>query len=181
MGRPLMHERTTNAVIDGRRFHGNTKHRGTTDAALRPLYVRWTLMINRCENPRNKRFARYGGRGIRICERWRNDFSLFVADMGLPPTPGHTLERIDNDGNYEPGNVRWATVREQNRNTGSNRLITAHGETLCVAEWAERLGCSESTLRDRLSRGWSLERAVSEPPSLSHRERRLGKHERSVA
>lgn len=86
-----------------------------------PLYERWGSMWSRCSNPNVPCWDRYGGRGITVCERWR-DFRLFVADMGEPPSSKHSLDRIDNDGNYEPGNVRWATASEQARNRAPRRL-----------------------------------------------------------
>ena len=128
-----------------------------------PHRERWAGMIERCENPRCASFAHYGARGITVCERWRSSFANFLADMGTPPTTGHTLDRIDNDGNYEPGNVRWATMAEQNRNRRSNRLLTFCGDTMCIVEWGERLGLSGRSIRRRLGRGWSVERALGTP------------------
>ncbi len=94
-----------------------------------------------------------------MCEEWREDFTAFVRQMG-PKPPGSTLERIDNDGDYEPGNVRWATKAEQTRNTRRNRRLTIRGETMIVAEWARRAGVSYSALAQRLRRGVDAERAV---------------------
>lgn len=126
-------------------------------------YDVWAGMRDRCRNPHHQAFAHYGGRGIRVCARW-DDFAAFLADAGPRPSPRHSLDRFPNrDGNYEPGNVRWATMREQQRNRVNNRRIEFNGETLCVAEWAERLGMVASTLADRLSSGWSVERAMTAP------------------
>ena len=82
------------------------------------LYNRWLLMRRRCSDPKDKRYARYGGRGIRVCDEWQHSFEAFARDVGNPPVPGYSLDRINNDGNYEPGNVRWATASEQARNRG---------------------------------------------------------------
>lgn len=119
-------------------------------------------MIARCHNQRNNRFYRYGARGIVVCERWRGSFAVFRADMGPRPSPRHSLDRIDNDGNYAPGNVRWATPHEQGRNRSDNRFITWGGETMCLSDWGRRLGLSVSRLRWRLQR-WGVERALTAP------------------
>jgi hypothetical protein len=120
-------------------------------------------MIERCERSYHNRFHRYGGRGIRICERWRHDFEAFLADMGPLPGPRYSIERIDNDADYEPGNCRWATPKEQARNTRRNRLVTYAGRTLCVNAWAEELGMNRRTISARLKKGWSPEQALTLP------------------
>jgi hypothetical protein len=118
-------------------------------------------MRDRCNNPKRDHYDRYGGRGIKVCERW-NDFALFLEDMG-PRPPGATLDRKDNDGDYEPGNCRWATWTEQQNNRSSVRNITWKGETHNVTEWATILGVNKWTLATRLQRGWSEEQALSVP------------------
>lgn len=118
-------------------------------------------MLSRCLNPNAPHYADYGGRGITVCERWR-EFSNFYADMGAKP-PGLTLERIDNDKGYSPENCRWATREEQARNRRSNRLITYEGVTATLAETARRVGMGVTTLRGRLDAGWSVEEAITKP------------------
>jgi hypothetical protein len=140
----------------GKIIHGHAK-RGSTN----PVYVVWCAMISRCENPKNKNYAQYGARGIRVHSRWRNSFAAFLADVGERPIEGK-LERIDNDGNYEPGNVRWATQREQTRNTRRTVLLTFDGKTMCVADWAEALGIKRWTVYGRIKLGWPIERVLSE-------------------
>jgi hypothetical protein len=119
-------------------------------------------MISRCENPGNPKFHRYGARGISVSPKWRHDFAAFLADMGPKPSSGHSLDRINNDGNYEPGNCRWATPKQQIQNSSRVRLLTHNGLTLCLTEWAERLGIANSSLRSRLHRCASPERALSQ-------------------
>lgn len=109
----------------------------------------------------NKRWARYGGRGIQVCASW-HDFKNFFADMGDRP-PGMTIERIDNDGPYSKSNCRWADLKEQANNRSNSRLIEHNGETLTLAQWAERLGMAWETLDNRLRDGWSVARALTEP------------------
>ena len=112
----------------------------------RPEYECWRTMIRRCTNANHPSFASYGARGIRVCKRWHESFDAFVEDIGPRPSMNHSIDRIDNDGHYEPGNVRWATRREQCLNQpGHNHIVTIDGESLSVTEWAERAGISPST------------------------------------
>ena len=119
-------------------------------------------MIQRCHNPNHEKWPTYGGRGIAVCERWRKSFADFLADMGERPV-GTTIERIDVTGNYEPGNCRWATSREQHSNKRNSRKITIRGETLCLAEWEERSGTNRETISKRIARGINPESAVFSP------------------
>lgn len=118
-------------------------------------YRIWIAMRSRCNNPKTANYDKYGGRGIKVCERWDNSFAHFLADMGERP-PGLSIEREDNDGNYKPGNCRWATRSEQGRNMRRNRMVTHNGETLCMAAWAERLGIRWDTLYRRIKAKGSI-------------------------
>lgn len=134
-----------------------------------PEYGVWSGMRDRCENPANNRFHLYGARGISVCERWQQ-FEFFYEDMGPRPTAKHSIDRIDNDGNYQPGNCRWITMKEQANNTSANRLLTFNGVTLTLSQWSERLGINVGTLGHRTGRlGWSIERAFSEPVQQGRR------------
>jgi hypothetical protein len=118
-----------------------------------PEYNIWAGIKQRCCNPSSELFARYGARGITICDRWRESFEAFYADMGPRPTPQHTIERKNNDGNYEPGNCIWATMKVQERNRRNNRLLTHEGITATIAEWSERTGIAYATIYSRLRKG----------------------------
>jgi len=120
----------------------------------------WCDMRKRCYNPRSRMFKYYGGRHIRICKRW-DDFATFLADMGPRPSPKHSLDRVNNWADYQPDNCRWATRMEQMRNTRSNMLITHNGQTLCCAAWAEKLDLDKRIIWQRIKRGETPERALS--------------------
>ncbi len=155
-------------VISGRSLRAKTSRacgcqRTTHGGRNTPLYRRWRHMIQRCEVPQNIGFPLYGGRGIRVCHAWRVSFAAFAADMGEPPTSRHSLERIDVNGHYEPGNVRWATVYEQGRNKRNNHRISHDGLTLTLIEWSERLQINRATLAYRMHAGWSIADALTLP------------------
>lgn len=126
-----------------------------------PLYGLWCGIIARCENPKHATYKYYGGRGIKMCERWRRDFAAFVSDMGPRPGPRHSVDRKDGTKDYGPGNCKWSTQREQTRNTRFNRRLTLNGRTLTAVEWSEELGISYSALLMRLRRGWDPSRALT--------------------
>lgn len=138
------------------RLH-NTKH----GLHSTPEYKSWLAMVQRCSRPGTNGYERYAGRGIVVCDRWLT-IENFITDMG-PRPPGMTLERINNGGNYEPGNCRWATKKEQGRNKRNNRMITVGERTQCLSAWAEESGIKGDTVEKRLNRGWPAERAVFEP------------------
>lgn len=135
-----------------------------------PEYSVWCGMIARTENAKCTRFCNHGGRGIRICERWRSNFSNFYEDMGPRPSPHYSIDRIDNNGNYEPGNCRWATATQQARNTRRNRFLTFNGQTRCVSEWSNIIGVSPDALLMRLKNGWGVERALMTPLQRRYRK-----------
>lgn len=122
----------------------------------------WRQMHRRCECPRDQRYERYGGRGITVCEDW-NDFSVFLNwALSSGYSKGLSVERIDNDGNYEPSNCRWATPKEQANNTERNHRIEWNGENHTIAEWSEITRISEGTIWRRIYSGWTPERALTE-------------------
>ena len=125
-------------------------------------YGIWNAMKQRCLNHNNHAYRDYGGRGIKVCKHWL-DFRNFLADMGRRPTKSHTLDRKDNDGNYEPSNCRWATKTEQALNRRNNVKLTHNGTTLTRSQWATRLGIKDSTLAVRLKKGWPLHKALGTP------------------
>lgn len=126
-----------------------------------PEYQAWADMIIRCRNKRHPWYSSYGGRGIKICPQWLL-FSQFYRDMGKRPD-GHTLGRIDNNGDYSPSNCRWETRRQQSNNTRQNRLITFRGRTMTVAQWGREIGLCFQTMVSRFKIGWSVEKALTTP------------------
>ncbi len=134
------------------------QHRMST----KPEYISWGHMIQRCINPKDKRYQRYGGRGIKVYEKWRKSFSAFYEDMGPRPSPEHSIDRIDNNGDYEPSNCRWATREQQARNTSRTVLIEYKEEENTLKEWSVKLGISYEILSSRLKKKWSVERAFTQ-------------------
>ena len=126
-------------------------------------YTSWEGMKRRCFNPNYKKYASWGGRGITVCDRWKNSFENFFADMGLKPSPDHSLDRIDNNGNYQKNNCRWATKEQQVNNRKNNRLITIDGVTLNVKQWEKKKGFKTNVITKRLINGWSERDAVMTP------------------
>ena len=128
-----------------------------------PEYQIWAGMKSRCYNPKNRSFKDYGGRGIKVCERWLNSFEKFYADMGNRPTPKHTLDRKNVNGDYKPSNCRWVTQSEQHNNKRNNNLITFEGKTLTETQWRKRMGLGRNLIRRRIAEGWSVEKALTTP------------------
>lgn len=133
-------------------------------------YNIWAGMKARCYNRRSASWLRYGGRGIDVCARWRDDFEAFLADMGLRPGREYSLDRIDVNKGYSPENCRWATQAEQQNNRRDNLMIEAFGDCMTPSQWEARFGVSASTIRNRLSAGWGAEDAVSKPKRVLSRD-----------
>lgn len=146
-----------------RHYHGK---------ANTPEYTAWQDMKARCNNPF---FVHYHGKGITVCDRWKNSFEDFLADVGKKPSKTHSIGRKDNDGNYCPSNAGWETVYQQSNNTSRNRRFEFNGETLNIQQWATKTGMKHKTLSGRLDRGWTIEQALTIPVGCGHLKYRLPK------
>lgn len=155
----------------------NSSHGHTRGGSVSREYNSWANAKNRCYNEACPCYADYGGRGIRMADEWVNDFSAFLQYVG-PAPKGTTLDRVDVDGHYAPGNVRWATKKEQARNRRSNRILTVNGVRRTVTEWSEISGIGRSTISARIARGLSAEDALSQP--LDRRQSHNGKMNRGA-
>lgn len=133
-------------------------------------YSIWCGMKDRCYNENNERYSYYGGRGIKICDRWLESFENFVKDMPPIPGPKYSIDRINNDGNYEKGNCRWATAKQQANNKSNNHLLTYKGQTKNVQEWAGFLGINRLTIKSRIKMGWTDEEILCIPVGVSREE-----------
>ena len=128
------------------------------------LYNIWRGIKERCYRPKHLRFDKYGGRGIHICDEWKNSFENFkIWAINNGYDESLTIERIDVDGNYEPNNCRWATNKEQQNNKRNNRRITWNGVIKTLAEWSDVVGIKKTTLKERLNAGWDVEKALTTP------------------
>lgn len=161
------------SAITQNRGRGRPKGSVKIDANLRhPLYMTWARMRDRCNNPNSALYHRYGARGIKVCERWDN-FRYFVSDMGPKPDVHHSIERIDNDGGYDPFNCIWAMPEQQQNNKRNCRYITHEGRKLTVAQWAREFGIEYNLFWRRLQRMSFLEAAA-----LGPKPQTLGSHRR---
>ena len=127
------------------------------------LFSIWKSMLTRCLNPNNKSYKYYGGKGVSVCDEWKNNFQAFY-DWAISHgyTDNLTLDRMDSIGNYCPQNCRWVTMKEQNENKSNNRKISALGETLTLSQWSQKTGINITTLKSRIDKlGWSEEKAIS--------------------
>lgn len=142
--------------------HPRLRHGFTKKSNKNPEYPIWNAMLSRCNNPKNNAYSRYGGRGIKVCERWL-DFVNFISDVGRRPSKIHSLERMNNDGNYCPENVKWGTPDEQRSNRSDNRLIEYHGIVKPLFLLAREFNIKPSVIHKRLKRGWDLEKSLTLP------------------
>lgn len=154
-----MAESSVGTLAGEKQYPANATHRMTKSAE----YKIWTDIKTRCFNKNRKDYGRYGGRGITMHAEWVRSFEAFYRDLGPRPSPEHSVDRYpNNDGNYEPGNVRWATRSEQARNKRNNCSLTINGTTKLIIEWAEESGTDFLVIWKRIKRGWSPERSVFE-------------------
>lgn len=152
------------------------------------IYGIWSSMKSRCSNIKDEyHYKHYFSRGITVCDEWKNDFMNFYNwSMENGYSDDLEIDRIDNDGNYEPSNCQWITHKENNNKRGNNRIIKAFGETHTLTEWADKYGMSVDTLSSRLTRGWNIERALTEPIRNAGKrmwktnERRVNQNEQSI-
>jgi len=159
----LWREASSIRVTASNTTHGQTHTR---------TYRTWWNMLKRCQDPNRHNFYRYGGRGIKVCKRWE-EFANFLADMGHAPN-GLSLDRLDNDGDYEPGNCAWRTHMEQCYNKESTIRVTCFGETMTLKEWSERTGVPPKVIWNRISSKWETERALTQPWRKMTRKSHLG-------
>ena len=163
LGKYLLSGDTTSCGCRRRKILAETTKRQTTHRMSgTPIYTKWVSMKDRCMNPSNSEYSSYGGRGIRICDEWINSFENFYKwAISSGYSEGMTIDRINNNGNYEPTNCRWADLKTQANNTRRNHYLTYKGETKSLAEWAEIKKINYSTLRARINTyHWTVERAL---------------------
>lgn len=136
-----------------------------------PEYRSWEQMKVRCLNKNNPAYKHYGGRGINLCAEWAESFERFFIDVGIKPTPEHSLDRIDNNLGYFKGNVEWATPKQQANNTRRNRRLEYKGKYQTISEWARDIGVTHGAIINRLNGGWSVKDALSKPFKKSTKKR----------
>lgn len=176
-------------IVEGRKLRTGAKkacciggHRFKPDYSNRPSgvgltvrhpreYQSFSSMRERCLNPNKEGYAAYGGRGITVCERWAS-FENFFADMGPKPTPRHTIERVDNNGNYTPENCKWATPEEQRRNMRTSVYVNYEGKQILLLDLVQKLGLNRNQVYQRLTLGWPLEDALTVPIRAKKKNRK---------
>lgn len=149
------------AIRDRSTLYGKLRHGHCSNRKRTKVYITWHNMLTRCQDPGNRGYPRYGGRGIKVCDRWQK-FENFYADMGDQP-PGLMIDRLDNDGDYCPENCAWHGIKEQLANRHNTVRLTFDGKTLTLLEWSRRTGLTAKRIYDRIRRGFSVERALTFP------------------
>ena len=149
---------TATTTMKRRIKHGQSRRNKHTQ-----LYRRWITIKQRCYDKSHMSYKNYGGRGVRMCEKWRDDFEAFAAYIGDPPEKGATIDRLDVDKNYEPGNIKWATRKEQANNRRNNNVLSFNGIEMTVTQWAEELNILPVTLFSRIRLDWDVERILTTP------------------
>jgi len=166
VGRSLTSGNTTSCGCYNRErvVEANTTHGMSGQEKTYPVYVVWKSMFWRCENPNHKQYKDYGGRGIKVCDEWRNPVVFIDWALANGWRKGLSIDRIDNNGNYKPDNCHLVTAKEQARNRRSNHLVTFNGRTQCLTNWAEETKIPRSALYTRINkRHWPVERVLTEP------------------
>ena len=159
-----LHREITSRRMSGEN-HPMYKHGHACNGQRSKEWRTWHAMIRRCTYKSMDDYERYGGRGITICPQWQHSFETFLKDVGHAPSAKHSIDRIDNNGNYEPRNVRWATNSEQIKNSRRARLITFQGRTMNIGDWSEEVGINRQTIQMRIDRrGWSIHDALTKLP-----------------
>lgn len=148
---------------DGHVIANKNSHNASRRGRWTQEFRAWRQMRSRCYDSNMNGYENYGGRGISVCDRWIDSFENFLADMGRKPSPKHSLDRINNDGNYEPSNCRWASKLEQDNNRRTNRFLELNGKRMTLAQWARSLNINVVSLSSRLRKGWSVEKALTTP------------------
>lgn len=162
-------EHRAEQIVGRTRTHGEASLKSDL---VTPEYRSWCAIKARCCDSSNPSWPRYGGRGIVVCEKWRDSYEAFLSDMGRRPSASHSIDRIDNNRGYEPINCRWATKIEQARNRRSSRILTIDGVSKTLAEWAEVSGVHHGTIQSRLGKSMSPKDAVFRPPMATGRHRK---------
>lgn len=158
-------------------IHQNAHERITHGFSDHDLYQIWKGMIRRCQDKNHQSYHNYGGRGIKVCERWQNSLELFIKDMGPRPSKKHSLDRKKNNEDYYPQNCKWATVSEQVSNKRTNRMVTVKGEVMTLkAAWRKYGIIAWSAFHNRLAKGWEIEKALT-TPALPANKRNTKKYE----
>lgn len=151
-------------------MHHNETHGHTTGSKQTKEYISWCRMRSRCKYKKNDHYHLYGGRGITVCQRW-DSFLNFLKDMGTKPSPEYSIDRVDNNKNYEPSNCRWASPAEQQKNKRTVRRVTISGETKTVPEWCAIYGINRHSVDARVHRGWDIVDAIIKPVDIRRRKK----------